>query len=122
MPPNVCCTPLYSPRCLLAHPRDSGAAPAGHTTAAPRRRGASPRGLPSRRACRRPAHQKTRNLVWGVVAGVGGYGNGVGVPTVGGDVQFHAAYNGNILVNAMCVGIARADRIFYSAASGPGNT
>ncbi len=68
-----------------------------------------------------PDHPKTRHLVSGVVAGIGGYGNCVGVPTVGGECQFHAAYDGNILVNAMCVGIARADRIFYSAAAGPGN-
>jgi phosphoribosylformylglycinamidine synthase II len=68
-----------------------------------------------------PEHPKTRHLVAGVVAGIGGYGNCVGVPTVGGECQFHPAYNGNILVNAMCVGIARADRIFYSAAAGPGN-
>ena len=68
-----------------------------------------------------PDHPKTRHLVAGVVAGIGGYGNCVGVPTVGGECQFHSSYNGNILVNAMCVGIARADRIFYSAASGAGN-
>ncbi|MGH6948299.1 MAG: phosphoribosylformylglycinamidine synthase subunit PurL, partial [Kiloniellales bacterium] len=68
-----------------------------------------------------PAHPKTRHLVAGVVAGIGGYGNCVGVPTVGGEVNFHPGYNGNILVNAMTVGIARADRIFYSAAAGPGN-
>jgi phosphoribosylformylglycinamidine synthase len=68
-----------------------------------------------------PDHPKTRHLIGGVVAGIGGYGNCVGVPTVGGECQFHPAYNGNILVNAMCVGIARADRIFYSAAAGPGN-
>ncbi|MBV8777855.1 MAG: phosphoribosylformylglycinamidine synthase subunit PurL, partial [Alphaproteobacteria bacterium] len=68
-----------------------------------------------------PDHPKTRHLVSGVVAGIGGYGNCVGVPTVGGECQFHPAYNGNILVNAMCVGIARADRIFYSAAAGLGN-
>jgi phosphoribosylformylglycinamidine synthase II len=68
-----------------------------------------------------PEHPKTRHLVAGVVAGIGGYGNCVGVPTVAGECQFHPAYNGNILVNAMCVGIARADRIFYSAAAGPGN-
>src|SRR5580704_10349935 len=68
-----------------------------------------------------PDHPKTRHLVSGVVAGIGGYGNCVGVPTVGGECQFHESYNGNILVNAMCVGLARADRIFYSAASGPGN-
>ena len=68
-----------------------------------------------------PDHAKTRHLVAGVVAGIGGYGNCMGVPTVGGEVNFHAAYNGNILVNAMCVGIARADRIFKSAAKGAGN-
>ena len=68
-----------------------------------------------------PSHPKTRHLVAGVVAGIGGYGNCVGVPTVGGECQFHSSYNGNILVNAMCVGIAKADRIFYSAASGAGN-
>ncbi|MFQ3664891.1 MAG: phosphoribosylformylglycinamidine synthase subunit PurL [Sphingomonadaceae bacterium] len=68
-----------------------------------------------------PDHPKTRHLVKGVVAGIGGYGNCVGVPTVGGEVNFHASYNGNILVNAMCVGIARADRIFTSAAAGIGN-
>ena len=68
-----------------------------------------------------PSHPKTRHLVAGVVAGIGGYGNCVGVPTVGGETNFHASYNGNILVNAMTVGLARADRIFYSAAAGPGN-
>ncbi|MCK5496442.1 MAG: phosphoribosylformylglycinamidine synthase subunit PurL, partial [Hyphomicrobiaceae bacterium] len=68
-----------------------------------------------------PEHPKTRHLVAGVVAGVGGYGNCVGVPTVGGEVNFDPGYNGNILVNAMTVGIAPADRIFYSAAAGPGN-
>src|SRR5580704_14696126 len=68
-----------------------------------------------------PDHPKTRHLVSGVVAGIGGYGNCVGVPTVGGECNFHPAYNGNILVNAMTVGIARADRIFYSKAAGPGN-
>jgi phosphoribosylformylglycinamidine synthase len=68
-----------------------------------------------------PDHPKTRHLLRGVVAGIGGYGNCVGVPTVGGEVNFHASYNGNILVNAMCVGIARRDRIFYSAAAGIGN-
>ena len=57
----------------------------------------------------------------GVVAGIGGYGNCVGVPTVGGETKFHASYNGNILVNAMTVGIANTDRIFYSAAAGIGN-
>jgi len=68
-----------------------------------------------------PDHPKTRHLVGGVVAGIGGYGNCMGVPTVGGETQFHPAYNGNILVNAMTVGLAPADRIFYSAAAGPGN-
>ena len=68
-----------------------------------------------------PDHPKTRHLVAGVVAGIGGYGNCIGVPTVGGECEFHPAYNGNILVNAMCVGLAHADRIFYSAAAGPGN-
>jgi phosphoribosylformylglycinamidine synthase len=66
-------------------------------------------------------HPKTKTLLRGVVQGIGGYGNCVGVPTVGGEVNFHPAYNGNILVNAMTVGIARADRIFYSAAAGVGN-
>ena len=69
-----------------------------------------------------PDHPKTRHLVAGVVAGIGGYGNCVGVPTVGGECNFHPAYNGNILVNAMTVGVARADRIFYSKAAGPGNS
>ena len=68
-----------------------------------------------------PDHPRTRHFVAGVVAGIGGYGNCVGVPTVGGECEFDPAYDGNILVNAMCVGIARADRIFYSAAAGPGN-
>jgi phosphoribosylformylglycinamidine synthase II len=68
-----------------------------------------------------PDHPRTRHLVSGVVAGIGGYGNCVGVPTVGGECEFHRSYDGNILVNAMCVGLARADRIFYSAAAGPGN-
>ncbi|MEO1709015.1 MAG: phosphoribosylformylglycinamidine synthase subunit PurL, partial [Pseudomonadota bacterium] len=67
-----------------------------------------------------PSHPKTRHLVSGVVAGIGGYGNCVGVPTVGGEVNFDASYNTNILVNAMCVGLARADKIFYSAAKGVG--
>jgi phosphoribosylformylglycinamidine synthase len=68
-----------------------------------------------------PDHPRTRHLLRGVVAGIGGYGNCVGVPTVGGECDFDPAYDGNILVNAMCVGIARADRIFYSAAAGVGN-
>ncbi|MBZ5587066.1 MAG: phosphoribosylformylglycinamidine synthase subunit PurL [Acidobacteriia bacterium] len=61
------------------------------------------------------------HLVDGVVRGIGDYGNCVGVPTVGGEVDFHPSYNGNILVNAMCVGVARGDGIFYGRASGPGN-
>jgi phosphoribosylformylglycinamidine synthase len=68
-----------------------------------------------------PEHPKTRHLVAGVVAGIGGYGNCIGVPTVGGECSFDARYDGNILVNAMTVGLADADRIFYSAASGPGS-
>jgi phosphoribosylformylglycinamidine synthase subunit PurL len=68
-----------------------------------------------------PDHPRTRHLASGVVAGIGGYGNCVGVPTVGGECEFHPSYDGNILVNAMCVGLARADRIFYSTAAGPGN-
>ena len=69
----------------------------------------------------RPEHARTRHLVAGVVAGIGGYGNCVGVPTVGGECDFHSAYDGNILVNAMTVGLVDADRIFYSAAAGVGN-
>ena len=65
-------------------------------------------------------HRKTRQLVNGVVEGIGGYGNCFGVPTVGGEVRFHAAYNGNCLVNAFAAGLADADAIFYSAASGVG--
>ncbi|MBB5049416.1 phosphoribosylformylglycinamidine synthase [Rhodopseudomonas rhenobacensis] len=67
-----------------------------------------------------PEHPKTRRLVSGVVAGVGGYGNSFGVPTVGGQVRFHTRYDGNILVNAMAVGLADADKIFLAAASGVG--
>jgi phosphoribosylformylglycinamidine synthase len=68
-----------------------------------------------------PEHPKTRHLVAGVVAGVGGYGNSFGVPTVGGSTEFDPSYDGNILVNAMAVGLARTDSIFYSAAAGVGN-
>ncbi len=68
-----------------------------------------------------PDHPKTRHLVAGVVAGIGGYGNCMGIPTIGGECQFDQSYNGNILVNAMTVGLAPADRIFYSAATGAGN-
>ncbi|HKG77356.1 MAG TPA: phosphoribosylformylglycinamidine synthase subunit PurL, partial [Beijerinckiaceae bacterium] len=68
-----------------------------------------------------PEHPKTRHLVAGVVAGIGGYGNSFGVPTVGGSVGFHERYNGNILVNAMAVGLAKTDEIFYAKATGVGN-
>ncbi|MBM3566620.1 MAG: phosphoribosylformylglycinamidine synthase II, partial [Alphaproteobacteria bacterium] len=68
-----------------------------------------------------PDHPKTRHLVAGVVAGIGGYGNCVGVPTVGGECNFDSSYDGNILVNAMTVGLADAKKIFYSAAAGVGN-
>ena len=67
-----------------------------------------------------PSHPKTRRLVSGVVSGIGGYGNCVGVPTVAGETNFHRGYDGNILVNAMCVGLADADKIFYSAAPAAG--
>src|ERR1700716_1216277 len=68
-----------------------------------------------------PDHPKTRHLVGGVVAGIGGYGNSFGVPTVGGSTGFHPSYDGNILVNAMAVGIADKDKIFYAKATGVGN-
>jgi phosphoribosylformylglycinamidine synthase II len=68
-----------------------------------------------------PNDPRTRHLLAGVVAGIGGYGNCMGVPTVGGEVNFHPAYNGNILVNAMTVGLADKDRIFYAKAAGVGN-
>lgn len=68
-----------------------------------------------------PSHPKTKHLVSGVVKGIGHYGNCVGVPTIGGECTFHESYNGNCLVNAMTVGIADADKIFYSAAAGLGN-
>ena len=68
-----------------------------------------------------PEHKNTRHLVAGVVSGIGGYGNCIGVPTVGGEVNFDASFNGNILVNAMCVGLARTDKIFYAAATGVGS-
>ncbi|MCA6252351.1 MAG: phosphoribosylformylglycinamidine synthase subunit PurL, partial [Phenylobacterium sp.] len=67
-----------------------------------------------------PDHPRTRRLVSGVVSGIGGYGNCVGVPTIGGETNFHRGYDGNILVNAMCVGLADAEAIFYSAAPAPG--
>jgi len=70
----------------------------------------------------RPDHPRTPELLRGVVAGIGGYGNSIGVPTVGGEVQFDASYDGNILVNAFTCGVARTDRIFYGRASGIGNS
>ena len=69
-----------------------------------------------------PAHPRTRHLVSGVVAGVGGYGNSFGVPTVAGSVRFHDRYNGNILVNAFALGLAEADKIFYAKATGVGKS
>ena len=68
-----------------------------------------------------PDNPRTKRVVDGVVRGIGGYGNCVGVPTVGGEINFHPAYNGNPLVNAMTVGIASVDKIFLSAAAGIGN-
>jgi phosphoribosylformylglycinamidine synthase len=68
-----------------------------------------------------PDHPKTRHLISGVVSGIGFYGNCVGVPTVGGECIFHPSYNGNNLVNAMSVGLAEQDKIFYSVAAGVGN-
>lgn len=67
-----------------------------------------------------PSHPKTNYIVKGVVEGVGSYGNCFGVPNVGGEVRFHPSYNGNCLVNAFAAGLADADKIFYSAASGVG--
>lgn len=67
-----------------------------------------------------PDHPKTKHVVSGVVAGVGGYGNSFGVPTVGGEVEFHPSYNGNCLVNAFALGLADTDKIFYSSAAGIG--
>src|SRR5918999_4550 len=68
-----------------------------------------------------PEHPRTRHLVDGVVAGIGGYGNCIGVPTVGGETTFHGVYNGNILVNAMCAGLVEQERVFYARAAGAGN-
>jgi phosphoribosylformylglycinamidine synthase II len=68
-----------------------------------------------------PEHKKTRGLMTGVVAGIAGYGNAIGVPTVAGDVQFDSAYDGNILVNAFALGVARKDRLFFGRAAGVGN-
>ena len=64
---------------------------------------------------------RMRFLIDGVVRGIGGYGNCVGIPTVGGETGFHRCYNGNILVNAFALGIARRDNIFKARASGTGN-
>src|ERR1700690_2003349 len=69
----------------------------------------------------RPDHPKTPALLRGVVAGIGGYGNSIGVPTVGGEVQFDASYDGNILVNAFTVGIAEKKGLFFGRADGVGN-
>jgi phosphoribosylformylglycinamidine (FGAM) synthase-like enzyme len=83
--------------------------------------GARPDRPAERPALRRSRPPKTKRLVKGVVSGIGGYGNCVGVPTVAGETNFHAGYNGNILVNAMCVGLAKSPTaIFYSAAPGRG--
>jgi|TARA_B100001750_G_scaffold203754_1_gene179707 phosphoribosylformylglycinamidine synthase len=68
-----------------------------------------------------PNHKKTKHLVSGVAAGIGNYGNCVGIPTVGGECEFHESYNGNILVNAMTVGLAKKNKIFYSKAKGKNN-
>ena len=67
-----------------------------------------------------PGHPRTKAIVSGVVAGIGGYANAFGVPTVGGEVRFHRSYNGNCLVNAFAAGLADTDKIFYSVASGVG--
>ncbi|HWM87027.1 MAG TPA: phosphoribosylformylglycinamidine synthase subunit PurL, partial [Kofleriaceae bacterium] len=69
----------------------------------------------------RPDHPRTPYLLGGVVAGIGGYGNSFGVPNVAGDVRFDPSYDGNILVNAFCLGVAPSDRIFLGTASGVGN-
>src|SRR5688500_14475606 len=69
----------------------------------------------------KPSHPKTPWLVKGVVAGIGGYGNCIGVPTVGGEVAFDESYDGNCLVNALTVGVLREDRIFKGTAAGVGN-
>ena len=65
-----------------------------------------------------PSHKKTRNLLNGVVSGIGGYGNCVGIPTVAGETKFHSTYNDNNLVNAMAVGLTKKNKIFYSKAKG----
>ena len=68
-----------------------------------------------------PLHAKTKHLLSGVVSGIGGYGNCMGVPTIGGECTFDEGYNGNILVNAMTVGIVKKDKIFYAKAGSPGS-
>ena len=65
-----------------------------------------------------PQHKKTKNLLRGVVHGIGGYGNCMGVPTIAGQTNFDSSYNGNILVNAMTLGLVKKDKIFYSKAAG----
>ena len=67
-----------------------------------------------------PQHKKTKNLLRGVVKGIGGYGNCIGVPTIGGQTSFDESYNGNILVNAMTLGLVNKKKIFYSKAAGLG--
>ena len=63
-------------------------------------------------------HPRTKNLLNGVVSGIGGYGNCMGIPTVGGEVKFNSTYNENILVNAMAIGLVKKNKIFYSKAKG----
>jgi len=65
-----------------------------------------------------PSHKKTKNLLNGVVSGIGGYGNCMGIPNLGGEVKFNSSYNENILVNAMAVGLVKKNKIFYSKAKG----
>ena len=65
-----------------------------------------------------PQHKKTKNLLRGVVHGIGGYGNCMGIPTIAGQTSFDSSYNGNILVNAMTLGLVKKDKIFYSKAAG----
>ncbi len=69
-----------------------------------------------------PDHKKTKILLNGVVSGIGGYGNSIGIPTVGGETKFNSTYNENILVNAMAVGLAKKNKIFYSRAKGVGKS
>ncbi len=88
--------------------RGDRASAASCATSSPWARGRSPASIRSRFGD--PDHPKTRHLVAGVVAGIGGYGNSFGVPTVGGSVRFHTRYDGNILVNAMAVGLAENGR------------